>query len=73
MKQQVVITKSVIGWFNVRDVEGNLLLNIAPDVFKKHFPEVSPNIAIACMELDIFSCTTSKSSNKFLNSHSIIA
>ena len=37
----------------MRDVEGNLLLNIAPDVFKKHFPEVSPNIAIACMELDI--------------------
>ena len=41
MKQQVVITKSVIGWFNVKDVEGNLLLNIAPDAFKKHFPEVS--------------------------------
>ncbi|WP_368872667.1 pathogenicity island protein, partial [Staphylococcus haemolyticus] len=53
MKQQVVITKSVVGWFNVKDVKGNLLLNIAPDVFKKHFPEVSPNIAIACMELDI--------------------
>lgn len=53
MKQQVVITKSVVGWFNVKDVDGNLLLNIAPDAFKKHFPEVSPNIAIACMELDI--------------------
>ena len=44
MKQQVVITKSVVGWFNVKDVKGNLLLNIAPDAFKKHFPEVSPNI-----------------------------
>ncbi|MCC3724036.1 pathogenicity island protein [Staphylococcus haemolyticus] len=53
MKQQVVITKSVVGWFNVKDVKGNLLLNIAPDVFKENFPEVSPNIAIACMELDI--------------------
>lgn len=53
MKQQVVITKSVVGWFNVKDVEGNLLLNIAPDAFKKHFPEVSPDIAIACMELNI--------------------
>ncbi|MBE7341652.1 pathogenicity island protein [Staphylococcus haemolyticus] len=53
MKQQVVITKSVIGWFNVKDVEGNLLLNIAPDAFKKHFPEVSPNISIACIQLDI--------------------
>lgn len=53
MKQQVVITKSVVGWFNVKDVEGNLLLNIAPDAFKKHFPEVSPNISIACMQLDI--------------------
>ncbi|WP_180530038.1 pathogenicity island protein [Staphylococcus haemolyticus] len=45
MKQQVVVTKSVVGWFCVKDVEGNLILNIAPDVFKKHFPEVSPNIA----------------------------
>lgn len=53
MKQQVVITKSVVGWFNVKDVEGNLLLNIAPDAFKKHFPEVSPNISIACIQLDI--------------------
>ena len=53
MKQQVVITKSVIGWFNLKDVEGNILLNIAPDAFKKHFPEVSSNIAIACMELNI--------------------
>lgn len=26
MKQQVVITKSVVGWFNVKDVKGNLLL-----------------------------------------------
>lgn len=53
MQQQVVITKSVVGWFNVKDVKGNLLLNIAPDIFKKHFPEVSPNISIACMQLDI--------------------
>ena len=37
MKQQVVITKSVVGWFNLKDVEGNILLNIAPDAFKKHF------------------------------------
>ncbi|BGE81983.1 pathogenicity island protein [Staphylococcus petrasii] len=50
MQQQVVITKSVVGWFNVKD---NLLLNIAPDIFKKHFPEVSPDISIACMQLDI--------------------
>lgn len=28
MKQQVVITKSVVGWFCVKDVEGNLILNI---------------------------------------------
>ena len=53
MKQQVVITKSVVGWFNVKDVKENLLLNIAPDAFKKHFPEVSPNISIACIQLDI--------------------
>lgn len=30
-----------------------LLLNIAPDVFKKHFSEVSPDISIACMELEL--------------------
>ena len=50
MQQQVVITKSVVGWFNVKDVEGKLLLNIAPDVFKK---QVSPDISIACMELEL--------------------
>lgn len=53
MQQQVVITKSVVGWFNVKDVEGNFFLNIAPDVFKKHFSEVSPDISIACMELEL--------------------
>ncbi|MBW3855704.1 pathogenicity island protein [Staphylococcus haemolyticus] len=53
MKQQVVITKSVVGWFCVKDVEGNLILNIAPDVFKENFPEVSPDISIACMELEL--------------------
>ncbi|APR60589.1 MULTISPECIES: hypothetical protein [Staphylococcus] len=53
MQQQVVITKSVVGWFNVKDVKGNLLLNVAPDVFKENFPEVSPDISIACMELEL--------------------
>lgn len=53
MKQQVVITKSVVGWFNVKDTNGNLLLNVAPDVFKENFPEVSPDISIACMELEL--------------------
>ena len=37
----------------MKDVEGNLLLNIAPDVFKENFPEVSPDISIACMELEL--------------------
>ena len=53
MQQQVVITKSVVGWFNVKDVKGNLLLNVAPDVFKENLPEVSPDISIACMELEL--------------------
>ncbi|MGX0019121.1 hypothetical protein ACUW6T_001806 [Staphylococcus hominis] len=53
MQQQVVITKSVVGWFNVKDVKGNLLLNVAPDVFKENFPEVSPDISIACLELEL--------------------
>ncbi|ERS93591.1 hypothetical protein [Staphylococcus simulans] len=38
---------------NVKTPDGQLLLNIAPDVFKKHFPEVSEDICIACLELDI--------------------
>lgn len=46
-------TKSVVGWFNVKDTNGNLLLNVAPDVFKENFPEVSPDISIACMELEL--------------------
>ncbi|MDK8176493.1 pathogenicity island protein [Staphylococcus simulans] len=53
MKQQVVITKTLLNWRNVKTSDGQLLLNIAPDVFKKHFPEVSEDICIACMELDI--------------------
>ncbi|MGN5882460.1 pathogenicity island protein [Staphylococcus simulans] len=53
MKQQVIITKSVLNWYNIKDTDHNLLLNIAPDVFKEHFPEVSEDIYIACMELDI--------------------
>ncbi|UXV41639.1 pathogenicity island protein [Staphylococcus simulans] len=53
MKQQVIITKSVCGWFNLKDTNHNLLLNIAPDVFKEHFPDVSEDICIACMQLDI--------------------
>ncbi|PTK53912.1 pathogenicity island protein [Staphylococcus nepalensis] len=53
MKQQVIITKSVCGWFNVKNTDHELLLNIAPDVFKKHFPEVSEDICVACLELDI--------------------
>ncbi|UXR34948.1 pathogenicity island protein [Staphylococcus simulans] len=53
MKQQVIITKSVVGWINIKDTDHNLLLNIAPDIFKEHFPEVSEDIYIACLELDI--------------------
>lgn len=53
MKQQVIITKSVVGWYNIKDTDHNLQLNIAPDVFKKHFPEVSEDICIACLEMDI--------------------
>ncbi|AYU54955.1 pathogenicity island protein [Staphylococcus debuckii] len=53
MKQQVIITKSIVGWYNIKDTQHNLLLNIAPDVFKKHFPEVSEDICIACLEMDI--------------------
>ena len=29
MKQQVVITRSLLGWINIKDANGNLLLNMA--------------------------------------------
>ncbi|WP_371099756.1 pathogenicity island protein [Staphylococcus sp. HMSC056G08] len=47
------MTKTLLNWRNVKISDGQLLLNIAPDVFKKHFLEVSKDICIACMELDI--------------------
>lgn len=53
MKQQVVITRSLTGWFNVKDTNGNLLLNMAPDVFREHFKDVSEHATLACMELDL--------------------
>lgn len=67
MKQQVIITKSAIGWFNIKDTNHNLLLNIAPDVFKKYFPEVSEDIYIGCMELDISKILELKNKKKVGN------
>ncbi|MCE5023392.1 pathogenicity island protein [Staphylococcus simulans] len=67
MKQQVIITKSVVGWFNIKDTNHNLLLNIAPDVFKEHFPDVSEDIYIACMELDIIRILELKNKKKVGN------
>ncbi|RZI00360.1 pathogenicity island protein [Staphylococcus condimenti] len=67
MKQQVIITKSVVGWYNIKDTDHNLLLNIAPDVFKKHFPEVSEDICVACMELDISRISELKNKKKVGN------
>ena len=67
MKQQVIITKSVVGWYNIKDTQHNLLLNIAPDVFKKHFPEVSEDICVACMELDISRISELKNKKKVGN------
>lgn len=67
MKKQVIITKSVVGWYNIKDTQHNLLLNIAPDVFKKHFPEVSEDICVACMELDISRILELKNKDKVGN------
>lgn len=53
MKQQVVITRSLLGWINIKDTKGNLLLNMAPDVFREHFKDVSEHVTLACMELDL--------------------
>lgn len=52
MKQQIVITKTVLQWYNVKNTNGDILLNIPPDIFHENFPEISSNIALACMEIN---------------------
>ncbi|UXR76768.1 MULTISPECIES: pathogenicity island protein [unclassified Staphylococcus] len=52
MKQQVIITRTIIGWYNIKDTNHNLLLNVSPQVFEQYFPEVSKNFNIACMEIN---------------------
>ncbi|UXR72073.1 pathogenicity island protein [Staphylococcus sp. IVB6238] len=52
MKQQVIITKTVAGWYNIKDTNRNLLLNVSPQVLEQYFPEVSKNFSIACMEIN---------------------
>ncbi|MGV3042563.1 pathogenicity island protein [Staphylococcus rostri] len=64
MKQQVIITRSIVGWLNIRDTKGNLLLNVAPDVFRDHFRDVSENVTMACMELDLSRLKSIKNKKK---------
>ncbi|EHD0634426.1 pathogenicity island protein, partial [Staphylococcus pseudintermedius] len=41
MKQQVIITKTIVGWYNIKDTKHNLLLNVSPQVFEQYFPEIN--------------------------------
>ncbi|WP_224518660.1 pathogenicity island protein [Staphylococcus aureus] len=52
MRKQVIITKTVVGWYNIKDTQHNLMLNIPPKVFEQYFPDVSKDVQVACLEMD---------------------
>lgn len=64
MKQQVIITKTIIGWYNIKDTNHNLLLNVSPQVFEQYFPEVNNDVQIAVLELDLSRITEIKNKKK---------
>ncbi|WP_225306052.1 pathogenicity island protein [Staphylococcus aureus] len=47
MRKQVIITKTVVGWYNIKDTQHNLMLNIPPKVFEQYFPGVSKDVQVA--------------------------
>ncbi|HCS9121468.1 pathogenicity island protein [Staphylococcus pseudintermedius] len=53
MKQQVIITKTIVGWYNIKDTKHNLLLNVSPQVFEQNFPEINNDVQIAVLEMDL--------------------
>ncbi|CAG39394.1 pathogenicity island protein [Staphylococcus aureus] len=46
MRKQVIITKTVVGWYNIKDTQHNLMLNIPPKVFEQYFPDVSKDVKL---------------------------
>ncbi|HCB3626024.1 TPA: pathogenicity island protein [Staphylococcus pseudintermedius] len=64
MKQQVIITKTIVGWYNIKDTKHNLLLNVSLQVFEQYFPEVSNDVQIAVLEMDLSRITEIKNKKK---------
>ncbi|EGQ3284616.1 TPA: pathogenicity island protein [Staphylococcus pseudintermedius] len=64
MKEQVVIHRTLVGWFNVKSIDGTLLFNVAPDILENAFPEINTDTYIACMELDLSRITEIKNKKK---------
>ncbi|MCE3363653.1 pathogenicity island protein, partial [Staphylococcus aureus] len=57
MRKQVIITKTVVGWYNIKDTQHNLMLNIPPKVFEQCFPDVSKDVQAACSQMDLAKIT----------------
>lgn len=64
MKQQVIITKNIVGHYNIKDTNHNLLLNVSPQVFEQNFPEVNSDVQIAVLEMDLARITEIKNKKK---------
>ncbi|ELJ9084595.1 pathogenicity island protein [Staphylococcus pseudintermedius] len=64
MKQQVIITRTIIGWYNIKDTKHNLLLNVSPQVFEQYFPEINNDVQIAVLEMDLSRITEIKNKKK---------
>lgn len=64
MKQQVIITKTIVGWYNIKNTKHNLLLNVSPQVFEKYFPEINNDVQIAVLEMDLSRITEIKNKKK---------
>lgn len=64
VRKQVIITKTVVGWYNIKDTQHNLMLNIPPKVFEQCFPDVSKDVQVACLEMDLSKITEIKNKKK---------
>ena len=64
MRKQVIITKTVVGWYNIKDTQHNLMLNIPSKVFEQYFTDVSKDVQVACLEMDLSKITEIKNKKK---------
>lgn len=67
MKQQVIITKTIVGWYNIKNTRHNLLLNVSPQVFEQYFPEINNDVQIAVLEMDLSRIAEVKNEKKVGN------